>query len=359
MARGARRGTFEKTLEPLIEVDGLLLTRLPGEPRFPGLGDDSILEPTLSWKLFVPEEAALEAELSYLTRGISWRSDYNLVLPESGDAVSMTGWVSIENNTGKTFENARMKLIAGEVNKVSEPEVMMARSIQADLAYSPAPPPEVEGRDFDEFHIYSLPLVTTLRDRETKQVEFVRAERVETRRRFVFEGSGLRFYGRPNLSPDVGAGTRGDVAIYREFENTEENGLGVALPAGRIRFYRMDRDGQMEFTGENEIEHTPRNELIQVFLGNAFNIVGERKQKNFYKHPSRDMIQETFEIEIRNRGEEPVVVEVVEAMYRWSNWKITKNDREYVQLDAQTVRFDIEVGADGTESFSYTVEYNW
>lgn len=361
MTKNQYGGQQQKTLEPIIEIDGELITRLPGTPLFPSLGDDSILEPTLSWKLYSDQAAQVDAQLSYLTDGMTWKSDYNLVLPEEGDEVTLAGWVSIQNNTGTSFNDASIKLIAGDVNKVQD--VGYAKGAVREMArmdYAMAPPPPVEAKKFDEFHMYSLPLPTTLRDSETKQVEFVRSEKVQTKKLYIYDGSGgQRFYGGLNTNQHYGQNTQPDVAIYREFENSEDNGLGVALPAGKTRFYRMDSDGQLEFTGENTIDHTPKNETIRVYLGNAFDLVGERTRTNFYKHPSRDLIRESFEIEIRNRSEEAVTVQVVEPLSRWSNWKIQKPSHEFEKTDAQTIEFPVTVGADEIETVTYTVEYTW
>jgi hypothetical protein len=350
----------QKHLEPIIQVDGELQTRLPGVPLFPSLGDDSVLQPTLSWKLHSDRKAAFDAQLSYLTNGISWKSDYNLVLPEKGDVVTLTGWVSIENNTGKTFEDAKIKLIAGDVNKVEPPQQLRREKVYAmAMTDSAGSAPQVEEKKFDEFHMYSLPLTTTLRDRETKQVEFVRGENVQTTKLYVYEGLKASYRGGINLNQNYGQNGQPDVAIYRELENKKENGLGVPLPAGRMRFYRMDDDGQLEFTGENTIDHTPKNETIRVYLGNAFDILGERKRTNFYKHPSRDMLRETFEVEIRNRSEETVAVKVVEPLFRGSNWEIQTPSQEFEKTDAQTIEFPVVVEADGTATVTYTVEYTW
>jgi len=351
----------QKMLEPIIEVEGRLIMQLPGIPLFPSLGDDSILKPTLSWKLHSDKAAAFDAQLSYLTDGMSWKSDYNLVLPEEGDEVAMTGWVSIENNTGTTFEDASIKLIAGDVNKVQEQANIRSRvGAMAMRSDAFAEAPKVEAKKFDEFHMYSLPLKTTLHDRETKQVEFVRAEAVQTKKTYIYNGTGgLRYYGGLNTNQNYGQNKQPDIAIYREFKNSDENGLGVALPAGKLRFYRMDSDGQLEFTGENTIDHTPKNETIRVYLGNAFDLVGERTRTEFYTHPSRDLIRETFTIEIRNRSEEEVTVQVVEPLYRWSNWEIQKPSHEFEKTDAQTIEFPVTVGADAVETITYTVEYTW
>jgi len=360
MAKNRHGGQYQKMLEPIIEVDGQLLTQLPGTPLFPSLGDGSILEPTISWKLFSETEAALEAQLSYLTGGMSWKSDYNLVLPEEGDLATLTGWVSIDNNTGTSFEDATIKLIAGDVNKVQKASVdpFGGRADMMMVAESRAAP-EVEAKKFDEFHMYSLPLTTTLHNGETKQVEFVRSDRLQTKKLYVYQGFRGRFYGGLNPNPNYGQNAQPDVQIYREFENSKANGLGVALPAGRTRFYRMDSDGQLEFTGENTIEHTPKDETIRVYLGNAFDLVGERKQTNFFKHPSRDLIRETIEIEVRNRSDEAVTVQVVEPLSRWSNWQIVERSQDFEKTDAQTIEFPVAVAAGKNAVVSYTVEYTW
>lgn len=352
--------THQKLLEPIIEIDGELQTQLPGAPLFPSLGDDSVLQPTLSWKLFSNKKARFDAQLSYLTNGMSWKADYNLVLPEKGDKVTLTGWVSIENNTGKTFENAKIKLIAGDVHKV-EPEDRVRKNsyaMEEDLAL-PAGAPKVEEKKFDEFHMYTLPLETTLRDRETKQVEFIRAEAVRTKKLYVYDGFSANYYGGLNTNQNYGQNSQPDVAIYREFENREKDGLGIPLPAGRMRFYRIDNDGQLEFTGENIIDHTPKNETVRVYLGNAFDLIGERTRTHFFRHPSQDMMRETFEIEIRNRSKEAVTVQVVEHLCRWSNWEIQEASHTFEKTDAQTIEFPVNVDPDGIQTVTYTVEYTW
>ena len=351
----------QKLLEPIIEVEGELRTVLPGQPLFPSLGDGSVLLPTLSWKLFSSQKAELEAQLSYLTYGMSWKADYNLVLPEKGDLVELTGWISIKNDSGKTFENARIKLMAGDVNKVkSVPQGVSRNKVYALAADAEFAAPQVVEKKIDEFHLYTLPLATTLRNLETKQVEFIRSEAVQTQRLFVYDGFKMDYYGGGlNTNQNYGQNSQPDVAIYREFINSEANGLGIPLPAGRLRFYRMDDDGQLEFTGENTCNHTPKNEIIRVYLGNAFDLVGERKRADFFRHPSRELIRESFAVEIRNRSEETVTVQVVEHLYRWSNWEIKESSSPFVKKDAQTIEFPITVEPDKAQTVTYTVEYTW
>jgi len=162
-----------------------------------------------------------------------------------------------------------------------------------------------------------------------------------------------------NPNPGYGQNSTDKVEIYREFKNSEDNNLGIALPAGIVRFYRTDIDGQIEFIGENQIDHTPKNETVRLYLGNAFDLVGERKITKFFKHPSLDFIRESFEIEIRNRSEEVVEVQVVENLYRSMNWEITVKSSDYEEIDARTVTFPLEIPAEETRTLTYTVEYTW
>jgi len=223
-----------------------------------------------------------------------------------------------------------------------------------------APEPAVTEKAFDEFHLYSLARPTTLLDRETKQVEFVRATDVKAPTIYVYDGSSdYRFYG--GLIQDRGYGTQGNkkVRVMREFVNAETNHLGITLPKGKLRFYRRDADGQMEFVGEDMIDHTPRNETIRVTTGNAFDLVGGRKQANFREDTSDKWLDESFEIRLRNRKKEPVEIRVVEHLYRWSGWDITQKSDEFKKTDAQTIEFRVPVKPDEERTVTYMVHYSW
>lgn len=348
--------------QPIIEVGGKLQFSLPGQPLFPSLGDDTILKPTLNWLLRADKPGKLDAEISYVTQGFSWESDYNLVAPEKGDTVDLIGWITMNNQSGKTFENAKIKLMAGDVNKIQpvQPRASMrmyAAKAMAD-GFNEA---TVTEKSFDEFHLYTLARTTTLRDRETKQVEFVRAESVKAPSIYVYDGAeaGSRFYGGRNNDPGYGTQSNKKVWVMREFVNAETNHLGVALPKGKLRFYRRGDDGQLEFTGENEIDHTPRNETIRVRTGNSFDLVGERKPTDFKTDRADKWMTETFEIKLRNRKKEAVEIRVVEHLYRWNNWKITTNSTDYQKTDAQTIEFRVPVQPDEEKVITYTVHYSW
>ncbi|HEX2099347.1 MAG TPA: hypothetical protein VHF69_01720, partial [Candidatus Synoicihabitans sp.] len=229
---------------PIVEVDGQLRFSLPGEPLFPALNDDAVLRPTLGWQLHSDAGGAVEAELSYLTGGLSWRAAYNLVMPEKEDTMDINSWVTLENRAGKVFSEAAVKLMAGEVNRVRE-EADMVRLQAFEMRAAAKVVDEVTEKAFDEFHLYSLPRPVTLRDQETKQVEFLRATGVKSRTLYIYDGAAVQHYRgwSPDMirqNPDYGTQSNKKVWVMREFENKKENGLGLPLPAGRTRFYRRD-----------------------------------------------------------------------------------------------------------------------
>jgi hypothetical protein len=346
--------------QPIIEVNGKLQFTLPGTPLFPDLGDDTVLKPTLNWLLQSDKPGKFDAEVSYITGGFTWEADYNLVSPEKGDTMDLIGWVTMNNQSGRTFRDAKIKLMAGDVNKI-QTQVYTKRAMGQMMDMATAPEPAVTEKAFDEFHLYSLARPTTLLDRETKQVEFVRATDVKAPTIYVYDGaeSGYRFYG--GLNNDRGYGTQCNkkVRVMREFVNAETNHLGIALPKGKLRFYRRDAAGQMEFVGEDQIDHTPRNETIRVTTGNAFDLVGERKQTNFRVDTGDKWLDESFEIKLRNRKQEPVEFRVVEHLYRWNNWNITAKSDDFQKTDSQTIEFRVPVKPDEEQVVTYTVHYSW
>jgi len=353
--------------EPIIEVNGELQFSLPGQPMFPALANDSILKPTLSWTISSAAAAKLDAELAYITAGMGWEADYNLVGNEEDEKLDIVGWVTIDNQTGKLFEDAQVKLMAGDVNKIEEGSVgMLAESRSFAMDSAKAGAPQVTEKTFDEYHLYTLQRPLTIRDRETKQVEFLRAGSVPSKKLYVYDGA---FLGSPQYrgwntqmrrtNPDYGTESNPKVWVMREFENSEENNLGMPLPMGRLRFYQQDTDGQLEFLGESEIDHTPKDETVRVYTGNAFDIVGERVRTDFKVDNSRDMADEAFRITLRNHKEEPVEVRVVEYLYRWTNWEITEHSDPFEKIDSQQIEFRVEVPSDGEKTITYKVHYTW
>ena len=352
--------------EPIIEVAGQLRFGMPGTPVFPDLTAETILKPRLEWLVATDKPGKFPAEFSYVTAGMSWQADYNIVAPEKGDLVDIVGWVTMDNRTGKTFENAHIKLMAGDVNKI-QPGIS-GRQLSEMVAMKAAAPmaPPVTEKAFDEFHLYTLERATTLRNLETKQVEFIHASNVATKQLYIYDGAKIdsnRYGGWnwENIRNDHSYGTESNTKIWvmREFVNSDANHLGMPLPKGRVRFYRRNDDGQMEFTGENMIDHTPHDETVRIYTGNSFDLTGERKRTNYTVDNGRTMASETFEIRIRNHKKEPVEVRVVEHLYRGTNWTITTKSDEYAKKDSQTIEFPVSIQPDGEKVMTYTAHYTW
>ena len=356
-AAGGQAGT------PIVEVEGKLRFSLPGEPLFPALAGDGILKPTLTWQIGAASAAKFEAELGYITGGLSWQAAYNLVAPEKGDMLDIVGWVTVNNQSGKQFDRAAIKLMAGNVNKLQPDRGVMdtrARGVMMAMAAEAAP---VSEKAFDEFHLYSLARAVTLRDKETKQVEFMRATGVKAPVIYVYDGAAAMGRSFGNMIRDPGYGTQAGnkkVWVMREFRNSEDNRLGLPLPKGRMRFYRRDEaDGRIEFTGENELDHTAKNEWLRIYTGDAFDVVGERVRTDFQGNNRQDFAEEAFEIKLRNRKAEPVTVRVVEHLYRWTNWTVLTKSDELAKKDAQTIEFSVLLQPDQERSITYRVRYDW
>ncbi len=350
--------------QPIIEVDGQLRFSLPGQPIFPALTDDSILKPTLNWIIETDRPGTAPAELTYLTGGMRWEADYNLVAPENGDDIEITGWVTIDNNSGRTYENTRLKLMAGDVSKL-QPAVYGAANFAADEMAGRSMVAPVSEKSFDEYHLYSIARPTTLRDRETKQIEFMRADGVKAERIYVYDGAYIdpnryRGWNIESIRQDRGYGTIANPKIWvmREFENADDNKLGIPLPRGRVRFYRQDGK-DLEFVGENMIDHTPKDETVRVYTGNAFDLVGEREQTDYRIDNNSDWLDESFRIKLRNHKEETVEIVVVEHLYRWVNWEIRNATMAFDKTDSRTIEFRVQVPPGEEKVITYTAHYTW
>src|SRR5579872_920183 len=351
--------------QPVIEVDGQLRFSLPGIPIFPRLTDDSILKPRLEWLISTDKAGKFPAEFSYVTGGMSWQADYNIVAPEKGDVVDIVGWVTIDNQSGRTFDNARIKLMAGDVNKL-QPGMTGKDFAQFEMRAANAAAPAVTEKAFDEYHLYTLDRSTTLRDRETKQVEFIHASGVASKRLYIYDGAKIDYnryngWNWENIRNDHSYGTESNPKIWvmREFVNSESNHLGMPLPKGRVRFYRRNDDGQVEFTGENTIDHTPKDETVRIYTGNAFDVTGERKRTNYTVENNKNTATETFEIRVRNHKKESVEVRVVEHLYRGHNWDLTSKSDDFRKKDSNTIEFPISIAPDGEKVITYTAHYTW
>jgi len=336
-------------VEPIIEVEGKLQFSLPGSPLFPSLGNDNVLKPTLNWKLNSASSGKIDAEVAYLSNGFTWEASYNLVATDKSDLLDVVGWVTMNNQSGMTFTEAKIKLMAGDVNR-AQPEYPRVARAMAMNALTISADKVVTEKSFDEFHLYTLGNPATLRDKETKQVEFVRASGVKAERLYVFDGADQN---------REGSDSPGKVQVYREFKNSEVNKLGMALPKGKVRFYTQDGDRQLEFVGENRIDHTPKDEVIRVLTGNSFDLVGEHRMTNNTEDGANRVATQSFEIKVRNRKKEPVEIHVVEHAARGGNWTLTAQSQPHEKKDASTFEFRVPLKPDEEKVITYTIRYNW
>src|SRR6266404_6339162 len=353
--------------QPVIEVNGKLQFSLPGQPLFPALADDTVLKPTLSWELLSDKPGAISAEFSYVTGGMNWEASYNVIAPPKSNVLELVGWVTLDNQSGKTFRDARLKLMAGDVNKVPPPGPMVmgrAGAVAFGVGGGQFGPPVTE-KTFDEYHLYTLEHATTLHDRETKQVEMVRAAGIQSKTVYVYDGfkveQNYQNWTYENIRQQESYGTLSNpkVWVMQEFKNSTANHLGMPLPKGRVRFYRRDDDGQLEFTGENDIDHTSKDETVRLYTGSAFDMTGERSRTEFRADYNGRWIDESFEIRVRNHKTEVAEVRIVEHLYRWTSWDIMKNSDPFKKSDAQTIEFVVQVPAGGEKIVNYKVHYSW
>lgn len=359
-----------------VSAGGMLIERENGEiefqqgyggVRFPSMADGLITKPTLNWTIASETGGEQETRISYQTTGITWWADYNLVFHDGDTANSGTldlgAWVSILNQSGGSYEDANLKLVAGDVHRaptrggggqspfLEDGMIRVAGAMQKGF----------EEKAFFEYHLYTLGRPTTIPDRSTKQIElFEAAKGVPVEKKMLYDGSAqfMNYGGGRYEGQDFGVTSNAKVAVYLSFENDEEHGLGIPLPSGRIRVSKLDdADGSFEFIGEDTIDHTPKNEEVMIKLGNAFDVVGERRQTSFQR--GRNWMIESFEVKIRNHKEQSVVVNIQEHLYRWSNAKITESSHDYEMLDARTMHAPVTVDPDGEVVFTYTVRYDW
>ena len=371
--RGNGVETFRGTL--LSTAGGLVLRREDGSVqllphnagvRLPKLPGGLITRPTLVWDISAAHAGRQKTRVSYQTGGITWWADYNLAYSAGANAnackLDVGAWVSIVNRSGASYDQARLKLVAGDVQRAQLPAYAVER-LAAPAALMEAKNAGFAEKAFFEYHLYTLGRPTTLPDRSTKQIElFPVAHGVPCEKKLVYYGLAPGWRGfRPSPITDrnYGVQTSKKVDVYLSFKNSKKNNMGMPLPAGRVRVSKADDDGALEFIGEDTIDHTPKDERVQIRLGSAFDVVGERKQLAFHVDTSRRTMSEEIEVRLRNHKDQPVTVDVKENLYRWVNWEITEKTHAYRKQDARTVVFPLRVPANGEQVLRYTVLYTW
>lgn len=332
--------------------DGRVLVDPEGTIELTTLPEGLLSRPSLLWQLAADRDGAQRLEARYLTDGISWKADYVAVVNEDETRVDVTGWVTLTNQSGGRFPNATLQLIAGDVRRIQPQRArgaMMQQEAMFDrVAAAPAPP---EQEAFFEYHLYTFPNPTTIAERETKQMELLAAQQVGVVRRLIVDAGGSYFpFYRPARPGAVGE--ERSAAVVLEVANTEANRMGMPLPAGTVRVYKADRRGQMQFLGEDRIEHTPRGETVRLYVGDAFDVVATRRVVSERRISDREH-ETVVEVEVRNRKDTPSEVQVVERQF-WGEWRITESSHPHERLDARTAQFTLRLGADETATVRYT-----
>ncbi len=333
---------------PVYKVNNEIYLGYPGNVVLPEVPENLIAKPSLIW-LLANQGTDQTLQVTYLTNGISWSADYVVTLAKDEKALDVSGWVTMNNQCGATFTNAQLKLVAGDVNIAQPPPVPMEKAMRMEPTGGMAPPmPQEEA--FAEYHLYTMPRRTTIKQNQSKQLALLTGSGVQCAKKYEYRGQ-THFYSQP-----IGRLPEEKVGVFLEFENKEANGLGIPLPAGVMRIYQEDSEGMLQFSGEDRIKHTPKDEKITLKLGNAFDIVAERVQTDFKQLADR-LTESSFEITIRNHKELDVNVDIVEPMS--SDWQIVTSSIPHKKKDAQTAIFTVPVPKDGETKLTYTARVKW
>ena len=335
--------------------------------RFAELPKGFVTKPTLVWQVSAKQAGNHDVVVSYQTGGLAWRSDYTAVVNSDDTKLDLSGWVTLANVSGARYPNARLKLIAGDVRRVT-PIARRRPALATDSGYSSKEgekKPQFEEKAFFEYHLYTLQRPTTVENNQTKQIEFITAQGAPVSKVYTYDGALIqddwwRWWADTDRRDETyGVKCRKTVRVNLQFINSKDSNLGMALPAGIVRVFKRDEaDDSLEFIGEDKIGHTPRDERVRLYIGDAFDIVGERVRKT-YERPERNEIRESFEIELRNHKDVAITVSVLEHLYRWRNWKVEKSSTPHKQLDSQSIEFAVPIPARGSATVAYTVLYWW
>ena len=346
-------GTFQEatllsTRGPVYDINGQIHMGHFGSVVLPALPENLVSKPTLAWLLRNTRPAPHRVEASYLTAGISWKSDYVMLINAADSRADLTGWVTIKNQSGATYQNAALKLVAGDVNRAASRDDSRRAMEMAAKAASPAVAErEFKSEGFFEYHLYTLDGRTTIKESQTKQLTLLSASDFPVDKQFIYYGAAgyhRTQYGVPIANQKVG--------VYLDIRNTKENRLGVPLPKGKVRVYKADASGSQQLIGEDWIDHTPKDERVRIKMGEAFDLVGERVQKDWKKIGS-NLYEIEWEITLRNHKKEAVTVEVIEPMP--GDWEVLRATLPHEKLQAFTARWKIPVPKEGAATLGYRI----
>jgi len=336
---------------PVWQIGNEIVTGLHADHiRFPQLPDSLYSRPTLIWTLENSGTGRHRVEASYLAGKLSWNADYVLRVSRDDQAGDLDGWVTLTNGSGTAFRNAKLQLVAGDLNRVRQVlSKMMVDESRAERAAVAAP---MAQESFSDYHLYTLNRKTTINNSQTKQVSMLEGTGVPVQKRYVVDGQA--FYYRNAQHP--GAPIKDVVQVYYQFKNEQRHGLGIPMPAGVVRVYQEDSKGGVQFVGEDRIDHTPKDETLNLKIGNAFDVVCERKQTDFEKISS-GVYEIEYEIAVRNHKTTPIAVEVNEPV--GGTWRMLRSTHEWTKTEAWAAQFKMPVASDGTATLKYRVRVTY
>lgn len=323
----------------IVSVNDLLLPELP---------EGLITKPTLQWLIESQESRNHTLELSYMTSGMTWKADYVVVTNKNDDKLDLNGWVTITNNAGTTFKNTALKLVAGDVHRV---HAGGALDREDKIVYETAPPGanQFTEESLFEYHMYDLQRKTTLKNNEQKQISLLTSNDVGVEKEYVYDD--IRYWGWYGRSWSNTGEKK--INVMLNFDNSKENNLGIPLPKGLVRVFKKDSEGKLQFIGEDSIDHTPKDESIRLFIGQAFDIVGERKQMDFNKLPG--WYEYVWEVTLRNHKDEDITVTVLERT--GGDWEITEETHEHSKESNNKIKWRVPVKSNGESKLTYTIRY--
>jgi len=335
---------------PVWEINGEIVTGMPtNHIRFPELPGNLFSRPTLIWTLENNGGTRHRVEASYLARSLSWIADYVLTVGRDDKIADIDGWVTVTNGSGTSFRNAQLQFVAGDLNRVKSELAALARD--AAQRAPEAAPVRMSQESFSDYHLYTLARKTTINNAETKQVSMLGATGFPVQKRYVVDGQP--YYYR---APHPGAPIKSDVQVFYQFKNDEKTGLGMPMPGGTVRVYQSDSRGGLQFVGEDRIDHTPKDETLNLKIGNAFDVVCERKQKDFDKIAD-NVYEFEYEITLRNHKPTPVTVEINEPI--GGSWRMLQASHPWDKTAAFAAQFKVPVAADGAATLSYRVRVTY
>lgn len=332
---------------PIFKIGEEITFGHPGRIIFPKVPENLMSKPTLVWMIENNLTSAQKVEASYLTNGINWRADYVVTLNDQDDRADLSGWVTIDNKSGTTYQNAKLKLVAGDVNRVRDEHEYRDKMMRVAEIAGKAAGPQFREEEFFEYHIYTLERPATIKENQTKQISLVNADTIPVKKELLYYGAAYYYHSRHGE-----AISNQKVGVFVEIENKEENNLGIPLPKGTVRVYKHDAEKNLQFVGEDSIDHTPKDEKVRTKLGDAFDVVGSRKQTDWKKIAS-DTYEASFEVSLRNHKKEDVVVRVVEPIP--GDWTMLSSSHGYKKTEAFTAEFAIPVPKDKETKLTYRV----